>query len=241
MKESAHKHTRNMHVDEQIQIHIVGSLQLQNELFSEVLAKATNLPCICSPGVSLQDLFEIKKGKHGLILWDCVDVDKDTLWNKIGPDLNLDDILFVLFNVSPNQKIEGQALKRGVRGIFYRGDSLASYKKGILAVLDGELWFTRGVLAKSLVEAIRNVETTDEKQTILTFREKEILAMIAAGLSKDDIADGLGISPHTVKTHTHNIYQKINVPNRIKAAMWATRNLHYPNGGYRGVQSAYIA
>ncbi len=240
MKLSAQKHTQGTRVDEQIMINIVGSLQLQNELFSEVIAKATNFPCLCSHGVSLNDLVEIKKGKNGLILWDCVDVDKDTLWSKIDPDLNFDDVFLVLFNVSPNQKIEGQALKRGVRGIFYRGDSLASYKKGIMAVLDGELWYTREVLAKSLVEARSNIKTTDEKQTVLTFREKEILAMIAAGLSKDDIADGLGISPHTVKTHTHNIYQKINVPNRIKAAMWATRNLHYPNGGYRGVQNANI-
>lgn len=238
MSELVQKH-KQTDAEPQCQIHIVSSLQLQNELFSNALEYATGLPCVCSSNVCLPDILNIKMGQSGPILWDCVDIDRETLWNKIGPDFPLDDVLFVLFNVNPEHKIEKQAVKRGVRGVFYRGDSLATFKKGIQAVLGGELWFSRGVLTKCLVETNKLRELPEENQVLLTFREKEILAMIAAGLSKDDIADDLGISPHTVKTHTHNIYQKINVPNRIKAAMWASRNLNYARG-YLGARSAYM-
>ena len=143
--------------------------------------------------------------------------------------------------MSPEQNIETQAVKHGIRGIFYREESLSSYKKGIQAILQGQLWVSRGVLEKSLLEIGKSNEGPDGKQILLTFREREILSMIATGLSKDDIADDLGISPHTVKTHTHNIYQKINVTSRIKAAIWATRNLEYhPNKAYRGTRGADI-
>ena len=48
--------------------------------------------------------------------------------------------------------------------------------------------------------------------------------MIAAGAGNDEIAEGLYISIHTVKTHIYNIYNKIKVPNRIQAALWAAKN-----------------
>lgn len=59
----------------------------------------------------------------------------------------------------------------------------------------------------------------------LTNREKEILDLIAAGLSNQQIADELFISPHTVKTHLHNIFKKINVKRRLQAALWAAKHL----------------
>ena len=59
----------------------------------------------------------------------------------------------------------------------------------------------------------------------LTPREREILEQIAQGASNRQIADGLYISPHTVKTHLHNIFQKIDVTGRLQAALWAAKHL----------------
>lgn len=59
----------------------------------------------------------------------------------------------------------------------------------------------------------------------LTRREREILDLISSGFSNQQIADELFISPHTVKTHLHNIFKKINVKRRLQAALWAAENL----------------
>jgi len=68
-------------------------------------------------------------------------------------------------------------------------------------------------------------QEAEEDVSGLTRREREILDLIANGYSNQQIADELFISPHTVKTHLHNIFKKINVKRRLQAALWAARNL----------------
>ena len=55
----------------------------------------------------------------------------------------------------------------------------------------------------------------------LTVREKQILTLIAKGLSNRDISDHLFISESTVENHIHNIFRKLGVSKRIKAAICA--------------------
>jgi DNA-binding CsgD family transcriptional regulator len=57
--------------------------------------------------------------------------------------------------------------------------------------------------------------------TGLTPREKEVLALIATGMTNAEIAEQLFISPHTVKNHVTNIYKKIKVEDRTQIALWA--------------------
>lgn len=55
--------------------------------------------------------------------------------------------------------------------------------------------------------------------------EFEILALIAAGFSDEEIALKLFISTQAVKTHFYKVQKRIKAPNRFQAALWAVKNL----------------
>ena len=55
----------------------------------------------------------------------------------------------------------------------------------------------------------------------LTEREREVLLLLVSGLPNKSIAEKLFVSAGTIKTHTLNIYQKMDVPNRTSAIMKA--------------------
>jgi len=58
----------------------------------------------------------------------------------------------------------------------------------------------------------------------LTARERDVLALVIAGLSNKQIARRLGISEKTVKGHLTNLFQRIGVTDRTQAALWAERS-----------------
>ncbi|SMC51074.1 PilZ domain-containing protein [Desulfocicer vacuolatum DSM 3385] len=98
--------------------------------------------------------------------------------------------------------------------VSVRGKVVRSTEKGAAFSFQGEADFKYGADEKAVSHNVH-----------LTPREREILEKIVQGASNRDIADGLYISPHTVKTHLHNIFQKINVSGRLQAALWAAKHL----------------
>lgn len=58
----------------------------------------------------------------------------------------------------------------------------------------------------------------------LTEREADTLALVVSGLENDEIADQLYVSVNTVKARLKSIYRKIDVDNRVRAAMWASNH-----------------
>ena len=210
-----------------VDVQIVGPLKLQNELMAWFLSQTTGLSCLCCKDLDVQTISADSAEHPGIVLLDCLGSNLTLLQSKIRilTDSGKNKFHIALFNVASGQFVGHDLVSWGVRGLFYNDDPLSHLSKGVLAILRGEFWFSRETLVKYLLDN-KNTEPNEKKQgSMLTSRETEILVMLASGVSNSQIASGLGISPHTVKTHIYNIYTKINVPNRLQAALWAAKNL----------------
>jgi DNA-binding NarL/FixJ family response regulator len=103
---------------------------------------------------------------------------------------------------------EPQELLNAVR-VVHRGDALLTPAA------------TRSLIARYLAHPERPAATAPERLGGLTDREREILALVGAGLSNEDIARHLVVSPHTVKTHVNRTMTKLGAHDRAQLVVIA--------------------
>ena len=118
------------------------------------------------------------------------------------------------------------AVMAGASGYLLKDASLEDIVAGIHAAAAGETVLASRV-AGGLLERIRAGEEPEEAAAPacdLSEREREILALVAAGLDNREIGQRLFIGQSTVKTHVSNILVKLGVENRVQAAVYAIRN-----------------
>lgn len=72
--------------------------------------------------------------------------------------------------------------------------------------------------------AFRSSQAPSSEVHFLTEREREVLELVAEGLSNQEIADALFVGVATVKTHVSNILLKLGLRDRAQAVVWAHRN-----------------
>ncbi|NLY52364.1 MAG: response regulator transcription factor [Firmicutes bacterium] len=113
-----------------------------------------------------------------------------------------------------------RALEAGAAGYLLKTATAAEITQSIFSVAQGQTVFDPHI-AKKLVE---NRQTDALPHLRLTEREWEVLTLIAAGLSNQEIADNLHIGVKTVKTHVSNILSKLELSDRTQAAVYAHRH-----------------
>ncbi|MEJ2724856.1 MAG: response regulator transcription factor [Deltaproteobacteria bacterium] len=208
-------------------VYVLGPRKLQNKLMASFLQSATGLKCTSRTDSDLNPVLDKGHDRPFLILLDCLGSDIDWFWIRlcIGVNSRRNKCFAALFNVARGKGLECKAINHGSRGIFFENDPPDLLAKGVLGILKGELWFSRETLVEWLVRPEHDKNSPGQKKAPLTLRQTEILTMAISGISNPEIAEKLCISQCTVKAHLHNIYRKIDVPNRFRAAIWACKNL----------------
>jgi len=114
------------------------------------------------------------------------------------------------------------ALRAGARGYLLKGADRAELLRAVRAVASGEAIFGPGV-ARRLIAFFAAPRPAHVARVFpeLTDREREVLDLIARGLSNQQIVDRLVISPKTVRNHVSNIFAKLQVRDRAEAIVRA--------------------
>ena len=115
----------------------------------------------------------------------------------------------------------------GACGYLLKSATTQEIVNGIGAASRGDALLSPSVAAK-LLDRVRESPAPsaapDPAQASLTDRELEVLKLLASGMDNADIGRSLFISPSTVKNHISSILLKLQIENRIQAAVYAVRS-----------------
>lgn len=103
-----------------------------------------------------------------------------------------------------------------INGVFYSSCPRDQFLLGVSVLLKGGDWLPRGLMER-LLRQLRRLRQPACPQARLTLREQEILELVRKGLPNAEIAVHLCLSPHTIKSHIHNLLRKIGASNRAEA------------------------
>ena len=133
----------------------------------------------------------------------------------------------VMLTISDQDSDVMDAIFAGVCGYLLKDSSIQELISGIAAASRGESLISPNIAAKVL-QRVRSTSTqpdiADQIRAELSDREIEVLKLIANGKDNAVIAAELCISPKTVKNHISNILMKLQIDNRIQAAVYAVRS-----------------
>jgi two-component system, NarL family, nitrate/nitrite response regulator NarL len=136
-------------------------------------------------------------------------------------------IACVVITAKEDRETVGQALRMGARGYVLKGMSGRDLARTLRSIQQGELYITPS-LAKVLLmaagEALPEAPTAEAGLRYLTQREADILQLIVQGKINKQIGFELGITEKTVKHYVTNILQKLQVTNRLEAALVAQQS-----------------
>lgn len=109
----------------------------------------------------------------------------------------------------------------GVQGFLLKNAEMMEIRKAIARINEGDSYFSEFLLKK-----INEEGTADDNQVNIKFskREKEVLDQLCQGLSNQEIADKLFISPRTVDGHRANLISKTNSKNTVSLVLFAVKN-----------------
>jgi DNA-binding NarL/FixJ family response regulator len=115
------------------------------------------------------------------------------------------------------------AMRAGARGYILKGADKAEVLRTVTAVAEGQALFGPAIAGRltSFFQRESGSETAVTPFPDLTDRERELLRLIAQGLSNNDIAARLNISGKTVSNHISNIFNKLQVADRAQAMIRA--------------------
>jgi DNA-binding NarL/FixJ family response regulator len=218
--------TQSPQASSSLRVVIVDDHSLFREGVATILAAQPDIDVIGQGGSAQDGIRLARELKPDIILLD-IDMPGSGLEAARIISGEVPDTKIIILTASEADDHLITALKTGARAFILKGVAARELLRILRAVAEGESYLPPALAASLLLEqhepAARTGQPAQDPLQSLTGREREILDCLADGLSNKEIGEKLFLSEKTVKHYMTSIMQKLQVRNRVEAALLAQR------------------
>lgn len=208
-----------------IRVAIADDHQLVRAGFRALLESEPDIEVVAEASGGEAVLREIRRTPVDVALLDIRMPDGDGLWttDQIAADPTLAGVKVVIITTFELDEYVARAIRAGASGFLVKDTEPAELLRAVRVVAEGEALLSPGVTRRVLERmAVGLRDAPDLRQLdTLTDREREVLRLVGLGLTNDEIAQRLFLSPLTAKTHVSRIMQKVHARDRVHLVVLA--------------------
>lgn len=222
---------------QKIRILIIEDNPLLREGISSIIKKQSDIRVVSdTPGSRKKPLLKIRDLKPNVLLLDLGLRNQSSLEIVKSVRSDFPGTKVIVMDLAPSEADILLFVREGVSGFVLKGAStedflrtirgVAQGKKILPPVMTGSLFSqiveqaVSGKIPPRVIEAVR-----------MTKRERQVILLIADGMSNKEIANKLHLSTYTVKSHVHNILEKLLLRSRVQIAKYALTNSELMKAG----------
>ena len=197
---------------------------LRDGMFS-ILKPHKDIDIIAASGDGKRTLAKIKQLKPNIVLLDLGLRSQNSLRvvEVVKQDFPLAKI--IVMDLAPVQADILQYVKAGANGFILKDASLNDFLITIRSVSEGATilppLLIDSLFSQIVDHAVREGKTKLKEAVLMTQREREVITLLSEGMSNKEIAHRIHISTYTVKSHIHNIMEKLALHTRLEIANYS--------------------
>jgi len=208
-----------------IRVVVADDQQLIRGGFRSLLENEPDIVVVGEAGTGRETIAAARMLHPDVVLMDIRMPDGDGLWatEQIVADPDLTSTRIVIVTTFELDEYVARAIKAGASGFLLKDSEPVELIRAVHVVAEGDALLSPSVTRRLLARVSGDLR--DEPDTtaldVLTGREREVLALVGAGQTNDEIGQRLFMSPLTAKTHVSRIMSKLAARDRVQLVVVA--------------------
>jgi two-component system response regulator DegU len=212
-----------------IRLLIIEDNRLLREGITAMINEQSDLKVVASLGTTENILQRIYTLKPQVALLDLGLRNQNSLQIVKSVKKNSSGTKIIVMDLVPLHEDILEFVQAGVSGFLLKDATVDDFLKTIRSVAKGNKVLPPHLTESLFSQIVEHAITTTKKSNLIksvrmTKREKQVIKLIADGLTNKEIAQKLHLSTYTVKSHVHNILEKLALHTRVQIARYAHTN-----------------
>lgn len=208
-----------------IRVAIADDQQLIRAGFRSLLEAEPDIEIVGEAGSGAEAVSLVIATRPDVVLMDIRMPDGDGLWatEQIVQHRDLKATHIVIVTTFELDEYVGRAIRAGASGFLVKDTEPVEFIRAVRVVAAGDALLSPGVTRRLLERISGDLREAPDASglSVITEREREVLALVGQGLTNDEIGRQLFLSPLTAKTHVSRIMSKLAARDRVQLVVIA--------------------